>query len=180
VVEINDQVLGRFDDSRVQDIHVDANDGDDEVEISSAVKKSALIRGGYGDDDLRGGGAASILIGMRGNDALRGGSQRDVLLGGLGADFLRAGGGDDILLGNASIYDSATQANDQALRQILAEWTSADSFNDRVANLRSGLLDPSVAMIEDFAADVLRGEAGDDWFLTTFPDVLGDLPKAVN
>ena len=71
--------------------------------------------------------AASVLIGGAASDVLTAGTARAVLIGGLGADVLRGGPADDILIGGYTSFD----ANVAALRQILAEWGSADSFTDR-------------------------------------------------
>jgi hypothetical protein len=53
------------------------------------------------------------------------------MIGGSGASTLRGNGGDDLLISGYTVYD----ANDAALWAIMAEWTLADSFTQRVANL---------------------------------------------
>src|SRR5262249_45976575 len=102
-----------------------------------------------------------------------GGAGRDLLIGGLGADLLLGGGGSDLLLAGTTAFDG----DQGALAAVMAEWTSARSYAQRVANLRgsgsgpranrttflkgSG---PGVTVYDDGAADVLSGASGSDWF----------------
>src|SRR4029453_5785548 len=64
--------------------------------------------------------------------ALAGGDGRDLLIGGLDADTLDGGADDDILIAGTTAHD----ADDAALNQILAEWTSARSYQSRVKNIK--------------------------------------------
>jgi Ca2+-binding RTX toxin-like protein len=70
---------------------------------------------------------------------------------------------------------------------VLGVWTSGQSYTDRVAALRSGLLRSEgdaaqVTVFDDGAADVLTGSAGQDWFLSqadgTSKDKVTDLSAA--
>jgi len=138
-----------------------------------------LIRGGSGNDQLGGGTGNDILLGEAGNDTLLGGDGRDLLIGGLNSDTLDGGAGDDILIAGTTAHD----ASDAALNQILAEWTSARSYQLRVKNLKGTGKGPNfvnrlngtvylkksppqeATVFDDDAVDSLTGSSGDDWFL---------------
>src|SRR6266850_3483132 len=113
---------------------------------------------------LQGDWSSDVCSSDLGDDTLIGGSGRDVLIGGVGADRLVAGGGDDLLIAGRTIYDD----DPQALRTILQQWASGDSYEQRVARLTSGvggirLSDATV--LDDGATDTLTGGSGRDWFL---------------
>jgi hypothetical protein len=116
--------------------------------------------------------AASVLIGGAASDVLTAGTARAVLIGGLGADVLRGGPADDILIGGYTSFD----ANVAALRQILAEWGSADSFTDRVNYLSGAVVNrghysgptlrttrASPTVFDDGSPDNVSGGGGTDW-----------------
>jgi Ca2+-binding RTX toxin-like protein len=107
---------------------------------------------------------------------LVGGNGRDLLIGGIGKDRLVGNPDDDVLIAGSTDYDS----NDQALSDIMKEWTRIDAdFATRVAHLRgdsgagvglngSVLLTqegPGATVHDDGVMDVLTGSAGVDWFL---------------
>jgi hypothetical protein len=116
-----------------------------------------------------------------------GGAGRDVLIGGLDADTLDGGDDDDILIAGATSHD----ADDAALNQILAEWTSARTYQSRVKNIKgigngksdfANRLNGNVflkkngqaqTVFDDPVANELTGSSGDDWFL--FDVVLDEL-----
>ena len=96
------------------------------------------------------------------------------MVGGIGSDRLIGNADDDILIAGTTDFD----ANDQALCDIMNEWTRADAdYGQRVSHLRgdaSGGLNGSTNLIfdgpaatvhDDHAADLLTGSAGQDWFL---------------
>ncbi|HEX5472602.1 MAG TPA: hypothetical protein VFW73_11985, partial [Lacipirellulaceae bacterium] len=118
------------------------------------------ILGGTGNDVLVGGSGNNILVGGDGSDVIVGGNGRDLVIGGTGSDVLTGGGGDDILIDGYTSHDNDTTALDA----IMAEWTSADSFSTRVANLTGsgGLLQSGVAVFDDGDHDVLASGAGHD------------------
>jgi hypothetical protein len=132
-----------------------------------------IIRGLSGNDVLIAGDGNSVLVGGGGNDTLVAGRGRHVLVAGSGAAVLLGAGrrsAGSILIGGSTAYD----ANDQALRAILAEWASDRSLQTRIANLTDGsgstdrrngdyfLDDQSVYA---GAVDVLFGDSRGDWFL---------------
>jgi Ca2+-binding RTX toxin-like protein len=133
-----------------------------------------LLLGGADNDELWGNAGADILVGGDGDDFLDGGPGIDLLIGGLGADDLHAGAGGDLLIGARTAFD----ANATALSAILAEWSSARSYETRIANLRGPgsnsrangnyFLKTSGAqatVFEDSATDALTGGSGRDWFV---------------
>src|SRR5262249_26448148 len=131
VVEAGGQKIGQFDTAAVGVIHFNGFAGDDKLTVDSHVTQTVIADGGAGNDLLVGGNGSNILLGGPDNDIIVGGPARDILIGGDGKDQLYAGRGDDILIGGSTAFD----ANTSALLQILSEWNSIASFNDRVAAL---------------------------------------------
>ena len=127
------------------------------------------------DDTLRGNGAANILLGGLGNDIIDGRGGRDLLIGGAGLDSLVGGDDDDLLIAGTSTHE-ASIAN---LNIVLGEWTSANSYNTRITNLRAGV--SGVALIakttvkKDTGADSLQGGLQEDWFFAATDDAITDL-----
>ncbi|SED17514.1 Ca2+-binding protein, RTX toxin-related [Nocardioides exalbidus] len=85
-------------------VRLDGRGGDDVLTtIGSAGAgrnpRPAVVRGGAGDDELRGGHLADRLVGGPGADLVRGNGGDDVVLGGAGRDRMFGGKGDDTLLG---------------------------------------------------------------------------------
>ncbi len=125
-------------------------DGDDQLVMAGTVNIPALLDGGAGDDHLRAGRAGSILI------------------GGPGSDELVGNGASDLLIGGITLYEHQVTAQ----RTLLTEWSSRNSYEDRVANLRRGgglapapiRLQAGVTVLDDHASDVLQGGKGRDWF----------------
>ncbi len=141
------------------------NNGDDSL---SGGEGNDVLIGGSGDDqvsgdeghdELHGNAGHDALVGGLGNDLLFGGGGRDLAIGGEGRDRLFGQGDDDILIGGSTDADEDAQA----LTDILAEWTSGESFEDRVANLEAFLNDGSV--FDDGQRDEVVGGGGRDWYL---------------
>jgi ELWxxDGT repeat protein len=144
-------------------------DGNDQTTIA-ASGVATLQDGGAGNDVLQGGDSGNILIGGPGDDTLMGGLGRDILIGGTGADRLQGLEGDDLLIGGTTDFD----ANETALKAILAEWSRTDAdYLTRVhhldGSLAGGLNGPyflnATTVHDDGAADRLFGTNGQDWFL---------------
>src|SRR5262249_20111505 len=108
--------------------------GDDDIQVAGGIQLPAWLFGGDGNDPVNGGNGNNVLLGGAGDDQLVGGTDRDILIGGRGADRLLGNGGDDLLIAGFTTFD----VNEQALFAVLSEWTSARSYAERVANLRSG------------------------------------------
>src|SRR5262249_45165041 len=105
--------------------------GNNVIQVAGSITLSAWLYAGPGNDLLQGGGGNNVLVGGGGNDPLIAGSGRDLLIGGAGAAQLTGNSGDDILIAGTTAFDH----NQAALAAVMAEWTSARSYADRVANL---------------------------------------------
>ncbi|RMG34373.1 MAG: hypothetical protein D6725_14425 [Planctomycetota bacterium] len=115
--------------TNVQDIRVDAGDGDDTIVGSpdfadsllggnghdsiSALGGDDTVGAGDGDDTVVGGDGSDSLDGGDGTDSLLGGDGNDTILGGDGVDILRGDLGDDSLeSGNGSGFVYGGLGND--------------------------------------------------------------------
>lgn len=90
------------------DLRIIGNGGDDLLEGFGGegaprfeCNRVATMRGGQGNDEIKGTLGRNRLIGNAGNDELQGRPYADVLLGGSGRDGLEGGAGPDVLRGNA-------------------------------------------------------------------------------
>jgi len=186
----NDTILGDGGDGlegRADTIF--GEDGDDQIfghhgsDLIDGGNDNDLITGGdgnEGNDTLIGGAGNDILSGSAGNDSLVGGTGRDLLIGGLGLDTLRGDAGEDLLVADKTTFD----LNAAALLAIHNEWTSAGSYEDRVAHLTgtagglngSTFLQPGVTVFDDEEIDSLTGGAVDlDWYIyNLLQDALAD------
>jgi hypothetical protein len=152
--------------------------GNDEIIVSPRITVPTELYAGTGNALLAGGGGANLLVGGAGNNVLIGGRGRNLMIGGAGNDLLIGDDGGDILIGGQTDYDS----NEAALRALLAEWTSGDSYETRVAHLfgtLAGGLNGSYQLNastvhDDGARDVLWGDEGRDWFLVSKLDWILD------
>jgi hypothetical protein len=106
---------------------------------------------------------------------------RDLLIGGAAADTLAGGADEDILIGGTT----SLSGNTAALTAIMAEWTSANTYATRIANLLNGggangttTLNTTTVQNDANAADTLNGSAAApnnsdlDWFFQSANDVL--------
>jgi hypothetical protein len=134
-------------------------------------------------ETLLGGAGNDVLVGGDGDDQLEGGGGRDVMTGGRGRDVLRGGNGEEILIAGWTRFDNSIAALDL----ILAEWTSSNSYQTRIDNLRNGtgalLAGRAVKLaansrdrtvFDDDQRDVLSGERGRDWFFADLDGLDGD------
>ncbi len=92
------RLLGRFTQSSVTHITVDAGAGNDFVTLVN-VNVSSDLYGGRGNDILIGGDASDRIWGEEGWDTLFGGAGNDMLDGGTGRNTLFGGSGSDTLKG---------------------------------------------------------------------------------
>ena len=142
--------------------------------------------GENGNDILRGKEDNDILVGGIGNDDLSGDSGVDVLIGGKGTDIMDAGSGADLLIGGStSIDDDAAM-----LSLILAEWSSSNTYIERVNNLRDGsgttgggangtLYLPGI-ITNDTQNDELTGAGSRDYFWALQAEILDQETNEVN
>src|SRR5262249_23851776 len=146
----------------------------------------AWLFGGTGNDVLNAAHKNSVLVGGDGNDNLQGGSGSEWLIGGRGSDILNGAAKSDLLVAGPSDYEVPTLANFQAIAAIMAEWTSSNSYLDRIHHLdgsKLGGLNGSYlingsTVHDDTAVDTLSGGGDSDWFLANLTggtlDVLKD------
>lgn len=176
-----------FDAAGINSIHMVLCGGDDRATMAGNIDVPAIIEGGDGNDHIKAGRGANVLLGGDGDDTLIGGTGRDVLIGGRGHDHLTGGPGEDLLIAGFTAFDS----DPQALSAIRDEWNSDRSYETRIANLRgtgSGAdftnrlndsfflkadgLDRTV--FDDEAVYRLTGASGLDWFFAELDGPLGD------
>ncbi len=175
-----------------------AHAGDDRITIDDDIDVGAEIWGGRGNDELKGGEMHDIIFGEEGDDKIYGGPGRDILIGGLGADRIHGDEQDDIIIAGYTAFErtfnelapsifpasSRLTLNQQreAIEAIMAEWTSARSYSQRVANIRGAgsgtrangtnyfrydAVDVTqVTVFDDNVKDILWGDSGNDWFLS--------------
>lgn len=134
-----------------------------------------VLVGGAGNDRLDGGAGKDLLVGgtrvTDGNDNLFGGAGDDFLIGHRGADFLDGGAGRDLLVAGAFAFSNLPAS----ILAIQAEWNSARSFEDKIANILgvgSGprangnvFLIPGSTATTDHAVDQVMGGDDEDWFV---------------
>ncbi|MFO1064992.1 MAG: PKD domain-containing protein [Pirellulales bacterium] len=176
--------------------------GNDRIIIDSYVDIDTEIWGGQGSDVLAGGSGRDIIFGEQGDDSIYGGSGRDVLIGGTGADMLSGNDFDDVLIAGFTAFDGEFNLRGwgaslslieqrRAVEAIMSEWTSSNSYSQRIANLTgvgnnlrrnaSYYLIADQTVFDDWQRDELWGDGGTDWFfanwdttLDTRRDVIGD------
>ena len=158
----------------VSRVVVYGNEGDDDIKVADTAAIPVEFFGGEGNDRLKGGVLEDVLSGDEGDDMLVGAAGRDFLVGGDGADKIVGDAEDDILVGG--IYDAFYyfDLRRDAAAGIMREWTGPNLFASRVENIRAGtevtawwyLIGEGdfASVFDDFAADKLTGNAGQDWF----------------
>ncbi|WP_253157615.1 pre-peptidase C-terminal domain-containing protein [Stieleria tagensis] len=155
-----------FDVSTVEKIIGYLCEGDDHFTMAGNIAIPTVVHGGGGDDHLKG-GRASVLLGDDGDDTLIGGSGQDLLIGGTGSDRLVGSSGNDVLVGGSSNLDDD---EDDALFNLLAEWISDASYQDRVQTI-----DELLTVDDDNQSDKLTGSSGEDLFFDGLGDQLTDV-----
>lgn len=121
----------------------------------------------------------NFLGGGTGTDIFSGGAGNDVLIGGDNADNLNGGDEDDILISDAWGPSGATLLDFlTCVNAVMDEWESANSFSDRIANIKGTGGNPIPAgcrlipltTVGDFDndEDTLNGGNDDDWCLYDF------------
>jgi hypothetical protein len=160
--------VGRF--QGAERIAVFGGDGNDTIRLAGAIRISAWLDGGAGDDILKGAKGNDVLEGGEGNDQLQGAQGQDILVGGLGADSLNGGPGQDILIGGQLMLEDAD------LFSVNQTWSGGGAFDSRVDSLRTGDAALTVGtdgtVQNDGEVDRLQGAAGRNWF---FADTLTDV-----
>jgi Ca2+-binding RTX toxin-like protein len=146
--------------------------------VAGGVANVRNVFGGAAGNTLTGSAVGSILVGGVGVDTITGGTGRSILIGGKGADKVIGGAADDVLIGGSTSFDR----NAAALASVLAEWQSAKAYAQRINSLKLGgglngsnRLIVGSTVIDDFAADILTGGGGTDWFVEHPTDYVTDL-----
>jgi Ca2+-binding RTX toxin-like protein len=197
VVKLNGTTVGDFLQSAVTGRVVARGlGGNDTITAPATLTSGVDMYGGTGNDKLTGGAGPDRLFGEDGNDTVTGGKGNDllvggtgndtltdtvglnVLIGGAGADKLTGGTGSDLLVGGSTSLD-ANLLDLTGLTNVMAEWTSAASYTDKVAHLsgtagglNNGTFLTAATVQNDNVKDTLAGKAGLDWFLSSTLDVL--------
>jgi Ca2+-binding RTX toxin-like protein len=140
----------------VNSIVVRLGSGNDILVSAPNITVPMTIEGGEGNDLITAGGGADFIDGGPGIDILSGGGGNDVLIGGNGSDMLVGQAGEDLLIGGSTDHD---------IDEIMAKWTSSDSFIDRVADITAILhanTPASATVFDDDATDIIMGGGGRD------------------
>lgn len=155
-------------------IFVSSFGGNDNVVVSLAIKRGAVIDGGAGNDTMHGGSGDDLLVGDEGDDALFGRVGRDLLIGGVGVDRLwgnapavfRSANDGDILIGGTTTLDT----DEHALCRVSEFWVQ----NTWPAELAvSGLSSAEDAVDRLFVRTRL-----DVWFAESKREVWAIVPSA--
>jgi Ca2+-binding RTX toxin-like protein len=147
--------------------------GHDTIEAEGSITADLWFDGGSGNDRLKGAHGNDVLLGGEGDDLLVGKSGRDLLVGGMGADRIVGNADDDILIGGR--LDFGTTPIATAISYVMAEWTSARTYGQRISNITDGsgtaerenesfFLQWLNTVQDDQDEDVLTGSSGADWF----------------
>ncbi len=167
-------------------------DGNDTATISNSVIPDLIIFGEEGNDDIDDGKSGAIVLGGDGDDILGSKNGTTLFIGGNGADEIVGGPASDLLISGYTSYDTDIDGNnvvnEQALKAIMAVWSSNASYASRVATLQdtnatynlltndasTGTGNRGQNVFSDNDADSLTGGSGDDWFLANLVADAGD------
>lgn len=145
--------------------------GDDTLRVTGSLTRGVFFYGQAGNDTLIGSTQNDVLVGGDGNDTISGLEGRDIVVGGAGIDRVYgwnaqptgAAMDENVLIGNATSLDG----NDQALFNLLTEWSSSNSFATRRTKMKAGLNGAALStatVLNDSAVDTLLGTSGQNWF----------------
>jgi hypothetical protein len=149
--------------------------------VTGGIANIRNVRGGLGSDTLKGNSKGNILIGGPSTDTIIGGGGGSILIGGKGGDAVTGRSADDIVIGGVTNFDNSSDANDQALEAILAEWQSADIYTTRIAKIKAGVGPAHATFVlgttvhDDGNISTLIGGLGTDWFFKGAHDTITDL-----
>jgi phospholipase C len=133
-VQINDS-FDRFFAQPIDRIEVYTQEGKDKVTVTPDVTTTVYVFGGVGNDTIQGGGGATVIVGGPGRNTLIGGSGPSILIGGAGHEVIVTGDGAALAVAGTTKFD----ANAEALRSLLAEWSRTDeTFAQKTAHLTGG------------------------------------------
>ncbi|WP_315975114.1 cadherin-like domain-containing protein [Microvirga yunnanensis] len=129
--------------------YMEGRDGNDTI---TGAEGDDFLDGGAGTDNLSGGAGSDLLDGGMGSDGLLGGDGDDSLLGGAGNDTID--GGAHGRFGDEVSYDDSPDA----VHVDLEAGTASDGWGttDTLTNVER--------VIGSHAADILKGDAAENWF----------------
>jgi hypothetical protein len=174
-------VIVSLSSTAIQSVHTNRT-----LKLNSGITFENIIGGSANDtllgnklaNQLSGGSGNNILVGLDGSDVLTGGSGRDILIGGRGLDTLTGGSNEDILIAGRTTSDT----NLTNLNKFRTQWTSANTYTQRIINLRAGVgvppssLKAKTNVFNDSGEDdVLTGGTGQDWYFRATDDAITDL-----
>jgi len=123
VVQDNGRVIGQFDNGSVSSISIFTGDGNDRVQITSAVTQVTVIDGGNGKNTLIAGGGPTTIIGGDGNSKFNGSSSTTTFVGGNGSELFVGG------TGTSAVF---TGGGDNKVQNVTAADTIVANPNDKV------------------------------------------------
>ncbi|MBO0700213.1 MAG: hypothetical protein J2P46_17570 [Zavarzinella sp.] len=121
-----------LDASRVRQVVIHANGGDDTVNLTT-LNVDSMVWGGTGNDRVYGGYGSDTVYGDQGNDTIIGGAGNDWLVGGDGNDVIWGGWGDDWItgdIGDDKLYGDA--GNDSIAGGEGRDFLSAGTGQDQL------------------------------------------------
>jgi Ca2+-binding RTX toxin-like protein len=133
-VQINDS-FDHFFAQPISRIEIYGQGGNDKITVAPDVTTAAYIFAGSGNNVIQGGGGATVEVGGSGNNRLFGGGGPSIQIAGSGRAMIETGSGATLAIAGSTEFD----ANAEALRTLLAEWSRTDeTFAQKVAHLTGG------------------------------------------
>jgi hypothetical protein len=188
--------VSAIDASRVRQIVVRAQGGDDTVNVST-IKVPTMVWGGTGNDRVYAGPGDDIVYGDQGNDTILGSSGNDWLVGGDGTDSISGGAGNDWITGDDGDDRLYGEAGDDTIaggagKDLLSGGSGADQFDGHGFGLGSMFAAQNFDTYQDEfdlwrpfppstpTAVVRKGNLGDPGYLAALDAIsLADMKAAI-
>ena len=123
VVQDNGRVIGRFASASISSIAVHTGDGNDRIQVASAVRQPALLDGGNGKNTIIAGGGPTTIVGGTGNSTLGGGTGPTTFVG---------GSGNQLIVGGTSTNTGTTGTGTNHVQNVTASNTIVTNPKDIV------------------------------------------------
>jgi Ca2+-binding RTX toxin-like protein len=158
-VTLNDETFSfATGDVTINSILVNADKGNDRVEISDAVTLSATVDGSDGNDWIKGGSGNDFLYGGNKNDRINGGAGDDWIEGNAGNDRLAGDTGNDVIYAHAgNDWAWGGDGDDDLFADVGNDKLFGDGGNDELWAWHG-----NDALHGGDGDDVLHGEDGHD------------------